>query len=164
MTKFVPVFSVALSTLLLAGCEGSDASGQAFWQAVVSNLVWVLFALATPILVVLVQKLLSIAKDKWSLDISTSQEELVMNAVRQGIAFAEEQSRKALREGQPARSGDEKKNEAVEFIADKLDTLGVVTWGGDQLGNLVEAALYSKREDPADPTEMGLPEPAEDTE
>lgn len=154
MNKFI---NPILLSLLLVNCGGS-AEEQSFAQATLSDVFMVLFALAVPIVLVLMQKLVQVTRDKWGIDISAAQEELVMNAVRQGLAFAEEQSRKAMKEGLPPKSGDEKKIEAVRFISEKLKTLGVLDWGSEKLADLVEAALHMKREDLNDPTPLEIPE------
>ena len=152
---------IALVPTALACSGDGGADQQELWQSIVSELLVVVFALATPVLLVLLRKLAEVVREKWGMDISAAQEELVMTVVRQGLAYAEEQSRKALKEGKEPKTGDEKKIEAVKFISEKLETLGVLTWSSEKLSELVESALHMKREDPNDPTELELPDSAE---
>lgn len=146
---------VLTTAVFLLGCQGGEgAEQQELWQSIISELIMVVFALATPVLLVLLTKLVRVARDKWGVDVSAAHEQLIMGVVKQGLAYAEEQSRKALKEGKPPKTGDEKKIEAVRFISSKLESLGVVSWGAEKLGELVESALHMKREDPNDPTPL----------
>lgn len=149
MRKLNGLFFVATALLLLAGCGGGgDAEaveGQAFWQAILSHLLEIVVVVATPLILLLVRKLIQVMEDKTALNLSAEQEQLIDTWVGRGIAFAEEQAHKALKEGKAPLPGDEKKNAAVDLVAAGLKSTGIVDLGADALAKLVEAKLNMQR-------------------
>lgn len=137
---------IALMTLV-AGCGGNPdgVAGQAFWQAIVAHIVELVVLIATPIIAVLIRKLVRVLEDKTSIDIAERQEALIDGLVNKGIAYAHEQARKALKEGQDPMDGDTKKNAAVDFVAEALTNTGAASLGADALAKLVEAKLNIER-------------------
>lgn len=141
------LFTLVAAVMLIAGCGGDadGAAGQAFWQAIVAHIVELVVLVATPIIAVLVRKLVRVLEDKTSIDVAERQEALIDSLVNKGIAYAHEQARKALKDGEEPLDGDTKKNAAVDFVADILENTGVVTIGADALSKLVEAKLNIDR-------------------
>lgn len=140
---------VLISTLLLViGCNGGGGEaveGQAFWQTIVSHLLEIAVVIATPLILLLVQRLVRLIEDKAKIDVAYRHELMINEWVGKGIAFAHEQGRKALKDGKDPIPGDEKKNAAVDFIASGLKSTGLVTLGRDALAKLVESKLNQDR-------------------
>ena len=141
------VLTVLLLTLLFVGCgDGGDAvEGQAFWQSIVAHLVEIAVVFATPLLLILARKLIQIIEAKTNVQVAEHYEVMVNEWVGRGIAYAHEQSRKALKADSKPLSGDEKKVAAVDFIAEGLRNTGVVSMGSDALAKLVESKLNMAR-------------------
>lgn len=132
--------------LLLIGCGGGEAlEGQQFWQAIVAHLLEIVVVIATPLILLLVRKLIQVIEDKAKINIAIQHKQMVDEWITKGIAYGHEQGRKALKEGKDPVSGDEKKNAAVDFIASGLDNTGLVTIGRDALAKLVESKLNLER-------------------
>lgn len=138
-----------LFPFLVLGCAEGD--NQSFWQALSANLLEIVVLVATPIILLLVRKLVQVLEDKLGIDVADKHEALMSQLVMKGIAYAHEQGRKALKEGKPPVAGDEKKIMAVEFVADQLERMGATTFAADKLEKLVEAHLNLER-DPEDTT------------
>jgi hypothetical protein len=149
---------VLFFALLLIGCggEGEAVEGQEFWQAIVAHLLEIVVVIATPLILVLVSKLVKVIEAKANIDVAERHEVMLDEWITKGIAFGHEQGRKALKEGKDPVSGDEKKNAAVDFIAEGLKNTGLAEMGAEALAKLVESKLNVERtpedtESPADP-------------
>jgi len=139
---------ITLTLLFAIGCNnggGETAEGQEFWQAIVAHVLEIVVVIATPLILVLIHKLIQVIEAKAKIDVAERHEKMIDEWVTKGIAFAHEQGRKALKEGQDPVSGDEKKNAAVDFIADGIKNTGITQLGADALAKLVESKLNVER-------------------
>jgi hypothetical protein len=138
---------VLFFALLLIGCggDGEAVEGQEFWQAIVAHLLEIVVVIATPLVLILVRKLIQVIEKKTDIDVAEKHEKMIDEWITKGIAYGHEQGRKALKEGKDPVTGDEKKNAAVDFIAAGLDNTGLVTMGRDALAKLVESKLNVER-------------------
>jgi len=138
---------VLFFALLLVGCggDGEAVEGQEFWQAIVAHLLEIVVVIATPLILILVRKLIQVIEKKTDIDVAEKHEKMIDEWITKGIAYGHEQGRKALKEGKDPVTGDEKKNAAVDFIAAGLDNTGLVTMGRDALAKLVESKLNVER-------------------
>jgi len=127
--------------LLLSACDPEGQ--QSFGQALAVHIIDIVVVIATPLLLLLVRKLVNVLEDKWGWDLQDKHDALIDSWVEKGIAYAQEQAFKALKDGNDPVPGDAKKVLAVEFIADNLE--GVVTLSRDALEKLIEAKLNLKR-------------------
>ena len=84
---------------------------------------------------------------KAGLDASERHYKLVDALVNQGISYAHEQGRNALKQGSPIPA-EERKKAAVEFIAQEMKASGLAHDGSVHLEKLVEAKLNMRRDDP----------------
>ena len=147
---------VLFFAFLLIGCGGGEApEGQQFWQIIVEHVLEIVVVIATPLVLLLVQKLIKVIEDKAGITVAQVHEQMIDEWVTKGIAYGHEQGRKALKAGKDPVTGDEKKNAAVDFIAAGLDNTGLVTMGRDALAKLVESKLNIERlpEDTEEPAE-----------
>jgi len=153
---------VLFFALLLIGCGGGGEAveGQEFWQAIVAHLLEIVVVIATPLILILVRKLIQVLEDKTNIDVAEKHEKMLDEWITKGIAYGHEQGRKALKEGKDPVTGDEKKNAAVDFIADGLKNTGVVEMGRDALAKLIESKLNVERapEDTEEPSSGPTPE------
>jgi len=129
-------------------CVQAVVEGQSFWQALAEHTLTILVTLLTPVLLVLVNKAIKVFESKTKIDVADRYEALIDECVRSGIAFAHEQSRKALKADQPPVPSDEKRIMAVELAVSKLETLGVIEQDAEVLAQLVDAKLNQERKDP----------------
>ena len=150
---------------ILVGCGGDgDATeaveGQEFWQAILAHLLEIVVVIATPIIIVLVRKLIQVIEKKANVDVAERHEALLDEWITKGIAFGHEQGRKALKEGKDPVSGDEKKNAAVDFVAEGLKNTGLTEMGAEALAKLIESKLNVERapEDTTAPSAGPTPE------
>jgi hypothetical protein len=122
--------------------------GQAFWQTAVTQLLDLVFVIATPIAITLTRRLIAVLETKTGVDVAERHERLIDSAIEKGIAYAHEQSRKALKASEKPIPGDEKKRAALAFATGLLEEAGGVTYVKDTLERLIEAKLNMSR--PAD--------------
>lgn len=164
MTKHV--LTLLLLTLLFVGCgdSGDAVEGQEFWQSIVAHLVEIVVVFATPLLLLLARKLIQIIEAKTSIQVAEHYELMVDEWVGKGIAYAHEQSRKALKAGTKPLASDEKKVAAVDFIAEGLRNTGVVALGSDALARLVESKLSMARNATEEVSAPSAPDADETTE
>lgn len=136
-----------LFALTLVGCgDAAAGEGQVLWQSIVEHVLELVVLVATPLVLLLVRKLVRVLEDKTKINVAERHESMIDDWVSKGIAYAHEQGRKALKSGRKPPSGEKKKIEAVEFISEALKNTGVVSLGSDALAKLVEAKLNLERE------------------
>jgi hypothetical protein len=104
----------------------------------------VILAIVAPILVVLAKKALDVFQEKTGLEVSKEHRSLLEDLVGKGIAFAEEQARKALKSGDAAPDGSSKLELAIDFISTNAEAMGLDT-KADDLAKLIEAKLFEDR-------------------
>lgn len=119
---------------------------QSFTEALVSVIVSIAFAVLTPMAVLLLRRAIKWFETKTNIDISDDTEKKLEEFARMGIHYAEEQAHKALKNGAPPMSGDEKKIQALEFMKSRLNDSRVAAVAGDALEKSLEAYLNTKRE------------------
>ena len=136
-------FLVTLTTPVVAFAQEDEV--QTFVQAIFLPIVTIAFSIAGPILGLLILKGIRSAEKKWNFDLDDKLEAKLLQYVDMGVAYAEEQARKALHERKPPKTGDEKRIMAVEFVAEQLERTGVAEMGADAITKLVESKLNVAR-------------------
>jgi hypothetical protein len=144
MNRIFPFLTVLIVTST-AFAQDAAADGQEFWHSIVAHLLEIVVVVATPLVLLLVRKLIQVLADKVGVEVEERYMVLADEWVGKGIAYAEEQAHKALKEGKEPVKGAEKQIMAVEFIADALEGTGLVNTGKDALAKLVEAKLQLER-------------------
>ncbi len=135
------VSTLLLSVLSVSGCTFLDTpSGRSLMDYVVQTVVLI----ATPIVLILLKKVINVFEVKTGLNVSAQQISMLDEAVRGGIAYAEEQARKAAHLGKPL-DGEAKRNVALDFVVDTLKKNEAGEYGRDYLTKLLEAKLNQTR-------------------
>lgn len=138
MTSSFKALSILAFALFLNGCTFFETTQG---HAVMAYVIEAVVLIATPILLILVKRIVQVIEERTGLSASAQQLELVDSAVYKGIAYAEEQARKALKTDAVAIKGDEKLEMAVDFALKMLKNHDIADMGRDYLTKTVEAHL-----------------------
>lgn len=137
---------VAMASFLLAGCDFlKTTTGQAIMDYVLQAVVLIV----TPVVLLLAKRVVQIVEQKTGLAASAHQLALVDDAVYKGVAYAEEQGRKAFKVNEPIPDGNMKRQMATEFALDMVKNHNAAEISRDYLLKMVEAHVNLAR-DPAD--------------
>jgi len=115
------------------------------------NLIPVVFAILTPILLLLVKRFVSYLEKKWDYQVAESQEKKLLDLIARAIAYAEETAMAALKSGEELPEGAQKLDSALEFAAEEIGRMGLDKLATDKLTKLIESALNKQREEGAVP-------------
>lgn len=132
-------FAFAVAVFLLSGCDAGETG-----MTILDNLIPILFAVATPIILVLARALVRWLEKKLDYDISVDTEMKLYELIEEGIAFAEEQARKSIKEEKKLPPGD-KLRLAIEYVRARLEDMKLPDMAGDKLAKLIEAKLGQGR-------------------
>lgn len=142
---YIFTFMVVVASLL-AGCDFlKTTTGQAVMDYVFQTVV----IIVTPIVLLLAKRVVQIVEQKTGLAASAHQLALVDDAVYKGVAYAEEQGRKAFKVNDPIPDGNMKRQMATEFALDMVKNHNAAEISRDYLLKMVEAHVNLAR-DPAD--------------
>jgi hypothetical protein len=150
---FVAVFLIP-SVVLAQPCPPVDVNllvadqAQEWWMVLLDFLVQLSAPLVTGILGVLGTWVVRKLTAKWDVDKRVAAETLTTNFITSGVAFAEEQARKALRTDNVKTEGAMKLQTAADYVQQQLSTAGVMEIGKDELVNLIESRLHMERVKP----------------
>ena len=121
---------------------------QEWWQVL---LVHLMDAVA-PIVITILGTLVGIAVRKYGKKLDVENQDaaikLTNDFIVAGIGFAEEQGRKALKEGSERSEGAEKLDRAMEFIQERIEANGLDKIVEEELGRLIESRLAAERAKP----------------
>lgn len=87
----------------------------------------VIFPLIGAILLGLVGVVLNKIRQKWNLNISQQNEEIIDDLVKKGLAFAEEKAAAAIKAGVTKYTGNQKADEAIAFVLSQAPHLPIAT-------------------------------------
>jgi len=166
MKQFVRFLAVVLVVTFAAVAWGENCppvdvhvaladQSQTWWMVLLSALV----QLTAPLLVMVISVLGTIGLRKWfaklekdgkKVDIETQNAifAALNGLVTGGVSFAEEQARKALRNGAVQTTGAAKMQAAVDFVMENLNSAGLPDIGRDALQRLIESRLAQERAAP----------------
>ncbi len=115
---------------------------------ILENLIPLVVAVLTPVLLVLARGLMAAAAKKWHLESVLKYEAKVEALVLQGIKAAEKKSMTAIKRGNNDNKtpGEEKLAMVLEFVNSTLKANGLPEKGGEELAMLIEAKLFDNRE------------------
>jgi hypothetical protein len=142
---------------------------QEWWMVLLDFLVQLSAPLITGILGVLGTWLVRKLAKKWDTEKQEATVRLTQNMIQAGVAFAEEQARKALRADRVKTESADKMQSAVDFVQQQLDASGLPNIAQAELMKLIEARLHAERarpdgvvpSEPADSVPGPEPEPSE---
>jgi hypothetical protein len=121
---------------------------QTWWMVLLDFLVQLSAPFVTAILGVLGTWLVRKLTKKWDVEKQDAMVNLTNNLIASGVAFAEEQGRKALRSGKPRTKGADKLGMATDYIQRQLDSSGLPGIAEEELVKLIEARLQQERSKP----------------
>lgn len=132
-----------LSPALMTGCDFlNSVTGKAVMDYVMQAVVLIV----TPIVLLLAKRAIQIVEQKTGLTATQQQLALVDDAVYKGVAYAEEQGRKALKVDEPAVESNMKRQIAAEFALDMIKNHNAADISRDYLLKMVEAHVSMSRE------------------
>lgn len=115
-------------------------------KIILENLLPILVAVLTPILVVLGRWFIRYLEKKLDFDMSLEVEEKLLEYIHQGVSYAEEKARAALRvDPGNMTSGQEKLDAAMRYVRDQIERQGWDDMAGELLSDMIEAALNQSR-------------------
>lgn len=121
---------------------------QEWWMVLLDFLVQLSAPLVTGILGVLGTWLVRKLTKKWDVEKQEASVRLVDGFITSGVAFAEEQARKALRTDSVKTQSADKLQSAVDYIQQQIQSSGADTIARDELVNLIESRLHQERSKP----------------
>jgi len=148
---------IFLFSMVAFGQPCPDVDVQVVNEAVAQQEWWMvlldaLLQLVAPIVIGVLGTLASIAIRKWGkkLDVDTQDRfiGLTQNLISSGVAFAEEQGRKALKVGEAQTDGARKLQHAVDYIQEQLEESRLPQMGTEKLERLIESRLHAERANP----------------
>lgn len=151
---FVLVFVLIPFVALAQPCPPVDINlsvadqAQVWWMVLLDFLVQLSAPLVTAILGVLGTWVVRKLTKKWDIEKREAVERLMQGFVTSGVAFAEEQARKALRADSVKTEGADKLQAAVDYIDHQLVSSGVDSIARDELVKLIESRLHMERSKP----------------
>jgi len=117
------------------------------WVKIVGeNLLPIVVTIIMPILVVLARKGIKWLEKKLDFDMSVENENLLLEYVQQGVAYAEEKAMQKLKvDPADMTPGQKKLDTALEFVREQVQRQGWDELAGEKLARLIEAALNKQR-------------------
>ncbi len=110
------------------------------------NILPVLFTILTPILILLVKRLVVYLEKKWSFKMTIEQQKKLNDLIEDSVAFAEEKAKQAMRTdpaGLP--DGAKKLDTALGFAMEQIERLGLDKMAEEALAKLIESKLFKMR-------------------
>lgn len=156
MRRFVTYLLLMCSSVLLVAVwfHSAQAAPEATAAAaaptpvivsVLTEVVKLVVAIATPLLLYLAHKGIGIFEDKAGIDIPQQEEDLVDKWVEQGVHLAEERAAQFLRAHEQKMTGGSKLETAFDFAWEQIQRTGVLDWSRERLLAKIEAKVNYKR-------------------
>jgi len=124
------------------------ASQQEWWMVLLDALLQIV----TPLAIAVLTTLAGIAVQRWGKKLDVDKQaavtRLLSGIIEGGISFAEEQGRKALKNGGEQTKSAEKLQAAVDYIQSQIASSGIADVARDDLVKLIEARLQAERTRP----------------
>ena len=146
MKKLSKVFVLLFLTILalaLVGCSKEYAESASV--EIFTPIIHWLFVIAIPVVLALFGALLAYIKKKHGWEMWKEMKEMLDGLIVQGISYADEQAKKALKKAAKPLPPEDKLKTAVDFVATQVEDLGLPQKAGDALAKLIEAKLNEER-------------------
>lgn len=114
------------------------------WQVILSNLIPIVFAFATPMVLILARELFKALAKKFHLDAALAYEDKVEQWISMGMDAAEKKSLNAIKAGQPKTPGEQKLADVIKFVNDQLVQHDLPQKAADAVGKIVDAKLMAR--------------------
>lgn len=149
------LFVVCLPAIVIAQpCPPVDVNlsvageSQQWWMVLLDFFVQLSAPLITAILGILGAFVVRKLTKKWDAEKQEALLRLVDGFVVSGVAFAEEQARKALKVDDRKTDGAEKMQRAVDYVERQLSSSGIRDIAHDEIIDLIESRLHMERTKP----------------
>jgi hypothetical protein len=120
------------------------------WQTVLENLIPLVFAVFTPVILLLVNKALRAMAKKWDMESMLQYEDKVDELILKGIKAVEQKSISALKKDEDKTEGQAKLAEAMQFVNAQLNHMKLPEKASKELEMLIESKLFDgAKEKPA---------------
>jgi len=113
-------------------------------KIVLENLVPLVVAIATPIIMLFVRRLIKKMEEKWNFQIDQDKARHIEELISAAIGYAEEKARSALKVG-GLTEGQEKLDNAMKFVTGEIERFGLDKLASEKLMELIEARLFRMR-------------------
>lgn len=117
-----------------------------YFKVIVENVLPVVIAILTPILLLLAKRLIVYLEKKWDFDMSDKMEAALMDVISRAVVFAEEKAMAAVKTGEDIPDGAQKLDNALEYAISEMKRLGLDELAKEKLAELIESKLFEKRE------------------
>jgi hypothetical protein len=122
------------------------------WQTVLENLIPLVFAIFTPVILLLVNRALQAMAKRWHLESVLQYEDKVDELILKGIKAVEQKSLKALKKDADKTAGEAKLADAMQFVNAQLNHMKLPEKASKELEMLIESKLFDgAKEKPALP-------------
>ena len=111
-------------------------------KIILENLIPLVFAVITPILLLFVHKLVSVLAKKWHLEELEKYNAQLDELIIKGIKAIEQKSLTAVKLGRDKTSSEKKLEECIKWVNEKLVAEGLPGKAGSELAMLIEAKLF----------------------
>jgi hypothetical protein len=115
-------------------------------KVILENLLPVVVALVTPILLILAKKAIQAIEARYDLDVSATQEQAIYDALREGICWAEEKAQSRLKASSQPTSASAKLDAALDYTLGQIERLGLPAIARERLAQMLEARLFAERD------------------
>lgn len=112
------------------------------WQTALENLIPLVFAILTPVVLLLVNKGLQLAAKKWDLQSALMHSDKVDELILKGIKAVEQKSLAAVKKGGEKTPGQQKLDDAMKFVNAQLAAMKLPEKASNELAMLIESKLF----------------------
>lgn len=111
-------------------------------EVILENLIPLVFTVITPVLLMFVNRGLTIMAKRWNLDEALVYQDQIDDLILKGIKAAEKKSLNAVKKGGEVTPGEEKLGSVLKFVNAQLEGMGLPQKAATELETLVEAKLF----------------------
>jgi len=116
-----------------------------FGLAIANGLLPIVASLLVAVLTALAGVAIRWLHMKTGIEVNDEQRWALESFIAEGVGYAEEQGRKAIKAGDPTPEADTKLEIAVGYVIDRIAESGLPTMGEDAIVRLIEARLGGNR-------------------
>lgn len=145
--RSLPTFRLLLAVFLFAFlflAQTTPSVQPAWYLILLDHLLGIVCAIVIAILPFITKKLFAVLHTKWKIDISQATQDQIDGLAFSAVNFAEEQGRKAIKNGKKVSSEDKYAN-AVKYFTDMMKLSGLETRGEAWIEQQIIGALGTTR-------------------
>lgn len=111
-------------------------------KLILENLIPLLFAVFTPVILMFVHRGLQLAANKWHLESVLEYDAKIDELIVKGIKAVEQKSLNSVKSGEAKTPSEDKLQEVIDWVNAKLKADGLPERAGDELANLIESHIF----------------------